>query len=81
MVSWFLWNGVPEGETLRLETPTPLLDMDVRVSDGGEYSYSRSSDVGAGYDIFTDGRRFLMVRMPETPSLKIVLVQNFCEEL
>lgn len=40
-----------------------------------------SGNSGPQYDVFPDGRRFVIVRTPETPALEIVLVRNFFEVL
>ena len=70
----------PDGETLQLGTPTPLFDMAVQGASES-FVYRGGNNGGIGYDVFPDGRRFVIVRRSVTPALEIVLVQNFFEEL
>jgi Tol biopolymer transport system component len=70
------------GNTLRLGRPTPLLDMRVPGSTGAIEQYAGSNNQGPGYDIFPDGKRFVMIRRADPRGTReIVLIQNFFEEL
>ena len=72
---------MPEANTLRLGAPRPLLDMRVAGSTGIIEQYTAGGNVGAGYDIFPDGQRFVMVRGADPQGTReIVVVQNFFEE-
>jgi hypothetical protein len=72
----------PEGGTLRLGTPTKLFDTRVTSPTGTREVYGGSNNVGASYDVFPDGRRFVMSRGPDPQGEReIVLVQNFFEEV
>jgi hypothetical protein len=72
----------PEGGTLKLGTPTKLFDMRVTSPSGTLEAYAGSSNSGASYDVFPDGRRFVMSRRPDPQGEReIVLVQNFFEEV
>jgi hypothetical protein len=56
--------------------------MRVTSPTGTREVYGGSSNVGASYDSFPDGRRFVMSRGPDPQSAReIVLVQNFFEEV
>lgn len=63
----------PDSETLRLGTPTPLLDMRVPGPTGVIEQYAGSNNVGAGYDIVPDGQRFVMVRVPDPQRTREIL--------
>jgi serine/threonine-protein kinase len=70
------------GDTLRLGKPAPLLDMRVPGPTGTVEQYANSNNSGAAYDIFPDGKRFVMVRRADPRGTReIVLVQNWFEEL
>jgi serine/threonine-protein kinase len=72
----------PEGGTLRFGAPTKLFDMRVTSPTGTRERYGGSGNVGASYDVFPDGRRFVMSRGPDPRGEReIVLVQNFFEEV
>jgi Tol biopolymer transport system component len=71
-----------DGDSLRLSTPRPVLDMRVAGPTGVIEQYAAGSNAGAGYDIFPDGQRFVMVRGADPQGTReIVLVQNFFEEV
>jgi len=72
----------PDGGSLRLSAPRPLLDMRVAGPTGITEQYDAGNNVGAGYDIFPDGQRFVMVRGADPQGTReIVVVQNFFEEV
>ena len=72
----------PDADSLKLGTPRPLLDMRVAGPTGAIEQYEAGSNVGAGYDIFPDGQRFVMVRGADPQGTReIVVVQNFFEEV
>ena len=70
-----------EGATLSLGTPTPMFALRVLGPTGTIERYGLSDNLGAGYDIFPDGQRFVMSRGPDPSVREIVLVTNFFEEL
>jgi hypothetical protein len=71
----------PDGDSLRLAKPVPLLDLRVPGAAGVTEQYAGSYNSGAGDDILPDGR-FVMVRGADpTGTREIVLVQSFFEEL
>ena len=73
---------MPEANTLRLGAPRPLLDMRVAGSTGIIEQYALGGNAGAGYDIFPDGQRFVMVRGADPQGAReIVVVQSFFEEV
>jgi serine/threonine-protein kinase len=73
---------VPEGGTLRLGTPTKLFELRMTGPTGIREAYGRSGNTGASYDVFPDGRHFVMSRGPDPQGEReIVLVQNFFEEV
>ena len=68
----------PEGDALRLAKPVPLFDLRVSGPTGVIEQYAGSANIGAGYDILPDGKRFVMVRGADPQGAReIVLVQNF----
>ncbi|MGH9257023.1 MAG: hypothetical protein ACRD3C_20885, partial [Vicinamibacterales bacterium] len=70
------------GDTLRLGKPMPLLDMRVPGSTGAIEQYAGSNNGGLRYDVFPDGKRFVMIRGADPQGTReIVLVQNFFEEV
>jgi Tol biopolymer transport system component len=72
----------PDGDSLELGAPKPLLDMRVTASSGAIEQYAGSNNVGPGYDVFPDGQRFVMIRGADPRGAReIVLVQNFFEEV
>lgn len=72
----------PEGDALRLGAPGPLLDMRVAGPTGVIEQYNEGGNIGAGYDVFPDGQRFLVVRGADPQGTReIVIVQNFFEEV
>ena len=72
----------PDGDTPKLGRPAPLLDIRVPGATGVVEQYANSGNVGAGYDVFPDGQRFVMVRGADPQGTReIILVQNFFEEV
>jgi len=72
----------PDGHGLRLGAPVPLFELRAAGPAGAVEEYVSSSRSGISYDIFPDGKRFLMVkRVAEQNAREIVLVQNWFEEL
>lgn len=60
----------------------PLLDMRVPGPAGVIEQYANSNNAGARYDIFPDGKRFVIIRGADPQGTReIVLVQNFFEEV
>jgi hypothetical protein len=74
--------SVPESEEgLNLGTPISVLPMRVASPTGIIESYSTGGNMGVEYDIFPDGKHFLMVRGPDIKSAReIVVVQNWFTE-
>jgi serine/threonine-protein kinase len=71
-----------DGDSLRLGAPMPLFDMRVRGSTGVMEQYATTSNGGRRYDIFPDGKRFVMIRQPDSQEAReVVLVQNWLAEL
>jgi serine/threonine-protein kinase len=71
----------PDGASLRLAKPVPLLDLRVPGPTGAVEQYANSVNAGAEYDTLPDGR-FVMVRGADpTGTREIVLVQHWFEEL
>jgi hypothetical protein len=71
----------PEGASLRLSKPVPLLNLRVPGPTGVFEEYAGSGNFGAGYDILQDGS-FVMVRGADpTGTREVVLVQHWFEEL
>jgi Tol biopolymer transport system component len=71
----------PEGASLRLSKPVPILNLRVAGPTGVFEEYAGSGNFGAGYDIFPNGR-FVMVRGADPIGTReIVLVQEWFEEL
>jgi hypothetical protein len=71
-----------KGDRLVVGRPAPLFDMRVTGASGVREQYSSSSIVGRRWDVFPDGRRFLMVRGADPQGAReIVLVQHWGDEL
>jgi serine/threonine protein kinase len=71
-----------QGDRLVVGKPAPLFDMRVTGAFGVREHYSSSSIVGRRWDVFPDGRRFLMVRGADPQGVReIVLVQHWGDEL
>jgi serine/threonine-protein kinase len=69
-------NGMPV-----VGLPTPVLNQRTLGPSGVAAEYMRSSNIGANYDVFPDGR-FLVIRGPDSQGVReIVLVENWFEEL
>jgi serine/threonine-protein kinase len=69
-------------ETLNLGPPTPVFPLRVTGPTGIVEQYVRGNNTGAGYDIFPDGQRFVMVRDPDPRDAReIIVVQNWFTEL
>jgi Tol biopolymer transport system component len=72
----------PDRGTVRLGTPRRLLDMRVPTPSGTIEAYGRSNVWGPAYDIFPDGKQFVMIKGADAQGTReIVLVQNWFEEL
>jgi Tol biopolymer transport system component/predicted Ser/Thr protein kinase len=46
-----------------------------------EGPYEMGGNFGQGYDVSSDGRRFLMIRENDNPAIQLTVVQNWFEEL
>jgi serine/threonine-protein kinase len=71
----------PDGTTLRLGKPVPLLEMRVPVPTGGVEEYASSGFSGARYDVLPDGRFVAIRRADRNGQREIVVVQNYAAEL
>jgi serine/threonine protein kinase/Tol biopolymer transport system component len=71
-----------EGNGLRLGEPAALFDLRAPDATGTIERYQQSNNVGAGYDVLPDGKRFVMARNADSSRRReIVLVQHWFEEL
>ena len=71
-----------QGDRLVVGRPVPLFDMRVTGVSGARQQYSSTTIFGRKWDVFPDGRRFLMVLGADPQGAReIVLVQHWDEEL
>ena len=70
------------GSTLMVAQITPEPDFAIgtpkRLFEG---SYNMGGNLGHGYDVSLDGKRFLMIKKSEDPEMQLIHVQNWFEEL